>query len=77
MWNCLFLSQLEPHLRGNEIDFHASEALKMAAQTAKGAASLLLENNSHPEDEIEKLLLQRMYYCGLNEMSIMDLALLY
>ena len=32
---------------GNEIDFHASEALKMAAQTAKGAASLLIANNSH------------------------------
>ena len=40
---------------GIEIDFHAAEALKMAAQTAKGAASLLLKNNTHPEDEIDKV----------------------
>ncbi|GIR59951.1 MAG: hypothetical protein CM15mP65_25320 [Crocinitomicaceae bacterium] len=65
MWNCLFLRSIRAASQGgNEIDFHASEALKMAAQTAKGAASLLLENNSHPEDEIDKVTIsKRMYYC--------------
>ena len=55
---------------GNEIDFHASEALRMAAQTAKGAASLLLENNSHPEDEIDKVTSPKgCTIAGLNEME--------
>ena len=49
----------------------------MAAQTAKGAASLLLENNSHPEDEIDKVTSPKgCTIAGLNEMDIMDLALL-
>lgn len=55
---------------GNEIDFHASEALRMAAQTAKGAAALLLENNSHPEDEIDKVTSPKgCTIAGLNEME--------
>lgn len=55
---------------GNEIDFHANEALKMAAQTAKGAASLLIANNSHPEDEIDKVTSPRgCTIAGLNEME--------
>ena len=55
---------------GNEIDFHASEALKMAAQTAKGAASLLLANNSHPEDEIDRVTSPKgCTIAGLNEME--------
>jgi pyrroline-5-carboxylate reductase len=55
---------------GTEIDFHASVALKMAAQTAKGAASLLLENNSHPEDEIDKVTSPKgCTIAGLNEME--------
>jgi pyrroline-5-carboxylate reductase len=55
---------------GNEIDFHASEALKMAAQTAKGAASLLIENQSHPEDEIDKVTSPKgCTIAGLNEME--------
>ncbi len=55
---------------GNEIDFHATEALKMAAQTAKGAASLLLKNNSHPEDEIDKVTSPKgCTIAGLNEME--------
>ena len=40
---------------GIEIGFHADEALHMAAQTAKGAASLLLKNRNHPEDEIDRV----------------------
>lgn len=55
---------------GNEIDFHANEALKMAAQTAKGAASLLIANNSHPEDEIDKVTSPKgCTIAGLNEME--------
>mgnify|MGYP001158778737 FL=1 len=55
---------------GNEIDFHAPEALKMAAQTAKGAASLLLKNNTHPEDEIDKVTSPKgCTIAGLNEME--------
>ncbi len=55
---------------GNEIDFHASEALKMAAQTARGAASLLIANKSHPEDEIDKVTSPKgCTIAGLNEME--------
>lgn len=55
---------------GNEIDFHADEALKMAAQTAKGAASLLIHNQSHPEDEIDKVTSPKgCTIAGLNEME--------
>lgn len=55
---------------GNEIDFHSNEALKMAAQTAKGAASLLIANNSHPEDEIDRVTSPKgCTIAGLNEME--------
>ncbi len=55
---------------GTEIDFHAQEALKMAAQTAKGAASLLLSNGSHPEDEIDKVTSPKgCTISGLNQME--------
>ena len=55
---------------GNEIDFHTGEALKMAAQTAKGAASLLIANQSHPEDEIDKVTSPKgCTIAGLNEME--------
>ncbi len=55
---------------GNEIDFHSNEALKMAAQTAKGAASLLIANQSHPEDEIDKVTSPKgCTIAGLNEME--------
>lgn len=40
---------------GIEIGFHAEEALAMAAQTARGAASLLLETGRHPEREIDRV----------------------
>lgn len=55
---------------GNEIDFHSKEALKMAAQTAKGAASLLIANQSHPEDEIDRVTSPKgCTIAGLNEME--------
>ena len=40
---------------GIQIGFHSDEALLMAAQTAKGAASLLLRAKNHPENEIDKV----------------------
>ena len=55
---------------GVEIGFHAEEALRMAAQTAKGAASLLLVQNSHPEHEIDKVTSPKgCTIAGLNEME--------
>ncbi len=55
---------------GIEIDFHADEALLMAAQTAKGAAALLLHNNSHPEDEIDRVTSPKgCTIAGLNQME--------
>ena len=55
---------------GTEIDFHAEEALLMSAQTAKGAAMLLLENNSHPEEEIDKVTSPKgCTIAGLNNME--------
>lgn len=40
---------------GIEIGFHADEALAMAAQTARGAASLLAGGRGHPESEIDRV----------------------
>ncbi|RPH28898.1 MAG: pyrroline-5-carboxylate reductase [Bacteroidales bacterium] len=55
---------------GVEIGFHSDEALRMAAQTAKGAAALLLELNSHPEQEIDKVTSPKgCTIAGLNEME--------
>jgi pyrroline-5-carboxylate reductase len=54
---------------GIEIGFHAEEAIKMAAQTARGAATLLL-SGSHPESEIDKVTTPRgCTIAGLNEME--------
>jgi pyrroline-5-carboxylate reductase len=55
---------------GIEIGFHAEEALAMAAQTARGAASLLLQLESHPESEIDKVTTPRgCTIAGLNRME--------
>ncbi len=55
---------------GIEIGFHAEEAIQMAAQTAKGAAELLLVNRSHPEVEIDKVTTPNgCTIAGLNEME--------
>jgi len=55
---------------GVEIGFHADEALKMAVQTAKGAADLLLQMASHPEQEIDKVTSPKgCTIAGLNEME--------
>lgn len=55
---------------GVEIGFHAHDALKMAIQTAKGAADLLLQMGSHPESEIDKVTSPKgCTIAGLNEME--------
>lgn len=55
---------------GVEIGFHAHDALKMAVQTAKGAADLLLQTQSHPEGEIDKVTSPKgCTIAGLNEME--------
>lgn len=55
---------------GIEIGFHSEEALIMAAQTAKGAASLLLSMEQHPEHEVDKVTTPRgCTISGLNQME--------
>lgn len=55
---------------GVEIGFHAHDALKMAIQTAKGAADLLLQTKNHPESEIDKVTSPKgCTIAGLNEME--------
>lgn len=55
---------------GTEIGFHSHDALKMAVQTSLGAAALLQKNNSHPEDEIDRVTSPKgCTIAGLNEME--------
>ena len=55
---------------GIEIGFHPDEAVLMAAQTARGAASLLQKEGSHPEDEVDRVTTPRgCTIAGLNEME--------
>lgn len=55
---------------GVQMGFHSEEAQLIAVQTAKGAASLILENNQHPEVEIDKVTTpQGCTIAGLNEME--------
>jgi len=55
---------------GVEIGFHAEDAIKMAAQTAKGAATLLLKNKNHPEFEVDKVTTPMgCTIAGLNQME--------
>lgn len=55
---------------GIEVGFHADEAQLIAAQTALGAAGLLLESGGHPEQEIDKVTTPKgCTIAGLNEME--------
>jgi pyrroline-5-carboxylate reductase len=55
---------------GIEIGFHPEEALTMAAQTALGAASLVLRKGFHPEREIDSVTTPRgCTIAGLNHME--------
>jgi pyrroline-5-carboxylate reductase len=60
---------------GIQVGFHAREAQLIAAQTARGAASLLLQSGNHPEDEIDKVTTPRgCTIAGLNEMEHFGLS---
>lgn len=55
---------------GIEIGFHSTESNFMAAQTAKGAASLLLKLGNHPETEVDRVTTPRgCTISGLNQME--------
>jgi pyrroline-5-carboxylate reductase len=55
---------------GIEIGFHPEDALKMAAQTALGAAALVLGGASHPEHEVDRVTTPRgCTISGLNELE--------
>ncbi|HHR86094.1 MAG TPA: pyrroline-5-carboxylate reductase [Candidatus Acetothermia bacterium] len=55
---------------GVEVGFHAEDAIQLAAQTARGAATLLLEGNAHPEMQIDKVTTPMgVTISGLNEME--------
>lgn len=55
---------------GIEIGFDAATANLIAAQTVKGAAELLLQKGSHPEQEIDKVTTPKgCTIAGLNEME--------
>ena len=55
---------------GIEIGLHTDEALLIAAQTARGAASLLLTRKHHPEGEIDRVTTPRgCTIAGLNRME--------
>jgi pyrroline-5-carboxylate reductase len=55
---------------GVEIGFGSELALKIASQTVKGAAELIIQGESHPEAEIDKVTTPRgITISGLNEME--------
>jgi pyrroline-5-carboxylate reductase len=55
---------------GIEIGLHTSDALLMAAQTARGSATLLLTRGMHPEHEIDRVTTPRgCTIAGLNRME--------
>ena len=55
---------------GIEIGFHSEDAIEMAAQTARGAATLLLTERTHPEFEIDRVTTPKgCTIAGLNQME--------
>lgn len=53
-----------------ELGFRADEAAQIVAQTMKGAVELILQNNSHPEVEIDRVTTPGGWTIkGLNEME--------
>ena len=60
---------------GIQLGFDAEIAMKMSMQTALGAASLLIETDSHPEQEIDRVTTPRgCTITGLNEMEHQGLS---
>ena len=55
---------------GVQVGFHADEAIRLAAQTAKGAAELILSSGQHPESLIDTVTTPLgITIAGLNEME--------
>ena len=55
---------------GTEIGFDAEDALLLAAQTARGAADLVLTGRGHPESEIDRVTTPKgCTIAGLNELE--------
>ena len=71
MRHCVFPARHTGGIPGGiEIGFDSTDALTIAAQTAKGAAALLLVKGKHPEDEIDKVTTPRgCTISGLNQME--------
>jgi pyrroline-5-carboxylate reductase len=60
---------------GIQIGFHADEAGEIAAQTARGAAELLMQTKHHPETEIDRVTTPMgCTISGLNEMEHFGLS---
>lgn len=60
---------------GVQMGFDAEESMRMSMHTALGAASLLIETNSHPETEIDRVTTpQGCTITGLNEMEHQGLS---
>ncbi len=60
---------------GVQMGFDADESMRMSMFTALGAASLLIETDSHPETEIDKVTTpQGCTIIGLNEMEHQGLS---
>ena len=60
---------------GVQMGFDAEESMRMSMFTALGAASLLIETDSHPETEIDKVTTpQGCTITGLNEMEHQGLS---
>jgi pyrroline-5-carboxylate reductase len=58
-----------------QLGFDAREAQELAMHTCNGAASLLIESDSHPENEIDKVTTPRgCTISGLNEMEHQGLS---
>lgn len=55
---------------GIEVGFDAKTATKIVSQTMKGAAELIIQHNTHPEEEIDKVTTPKgCTIVGLNEME--------
>lgn len=55
---------------GIEVGFDAKTATKVVSQTIKGAAELIIQNGTHPEEEIDKVTTPKgCTIVGLNEME--------
>jgi pyrroline-5-carboxylate reductase len=55
---------------GIQVGFDAKTATKIVSQTMKGASELIIQNGTHPEEEIDKVTTPKgCTIVGLNEME--------